>query len=95
MLWEWAKLPKGLRTQCGSDPHGCDAGKKTEGKKRHVLVDTQGLLVHAAVHAAEAQDRDGSVLLMATLFCLCPFLLKLYADSGCTGPKFQAGLARA
>jgi hypothetical protein len=36
----------------------------------------------AAVHAADIQDRDGGVLLMATLFGLFPFLLKLYADSG-------------
>src|SRR5215207_7063802 len=52
------------------------------GKKRHVLVDTQGLLLHALVHAADIQDREGGVLLMATLFGLHPFLLKLYADAG-------------
>jgi transposase len=46
----------------------------------------------AAVHAADIQDRDGGVLLMATLFGLFPFLLKLYADSGYQGPKFQLGL---
>ena len=51
--------------------------------------------MHAVVHAADVQDRDGGVLVMATLFGLYPFLLKLYADSGYTGPKFQAGLARA
>jgi transposase len=50
--------------------------------------------MHAIVHAADVQDRDGGVLLMATLFRAYPFLLKLYADSGYTGPKFQAGLAR-
>jgi transposase len=50
--------------------------------------------MHAAVHAADVQDRDGGVLLMATLFGLYPFLLKLYADSGYAGPKFRAGLAR-
>jgi len=50
--------------------------------------------MHAVVHAADVQDRDGGVLVMATLFGLYPFLLKLYADSGYTGPKFQAGLAR-
>ena len=74
------------------DPSGYDAGKKIKGKKRHVLVDTQGLLMHAIVHAADIQDRDGGVLLMGTLFGLFPFLLKLYADSGYQGPKFQAGL---
>jgi hypothetical protein len=48
----------------------------------------------AIVHAADVQDRDGGVLLMATLFGLYPFLLKLYADAGYQGPKFQQGLAR-
>ena len=52
------------------------------GKKRHVLVDTHGLLLHAIVHAANIQDRDGGVLLMATLFGRHPFLLKLFADGG-------------
>ena len=48
----------------------------------------------AIVHAADVQDRDGGVLLMATLFGLHPFLRKLYADGGYAGPQFQAGLAR-
>jgi hypothetical protein len=74
------------------DPSGYDAGKKVKGKKRHVLVDTQGLLMQAIVHAADVQDRDGGVLLMGALFALYPFLLRLYADSGYAGPKFQAGL---
>ena len=49
----------------------------------------QGLLIKAIVHAADIQDRDGGVLLMATLFGLYPFLLKLYADAGYQGPKFS------
>ena len=73
------------------DPPGYDAGKKIKGKKRHILVDTQGLLMHAIVHAADIQDRDGGVLVMATLFGLFPFLLKLYADGGYQGPEFQRG----
>jgi len=51
--------------------------------------------MHAIVHAADIQDRDGGVLLMATLFGAYPFLLKLHADGGHAGPQFQAGLARA
>ena len=47
------------------DPRGYDAGKKIKGKKRHVLVDTQGLLMHAIVHSADIQDRDGGALLIA------------------------------
>ncbi|WP_298370751.1 IS5 family transposase [Azospirillum sp.] len=76
------------------DPHGFDAGKKIKGKKRHLLVDTQGLVLHAIVHAADSQDRDGGVLVMATLFGMYPFLLKLYADGGYQGPQFQAALKR-
>ncbi len=76
------------------DPSGFDAGKKINGKKRHVLVDTQGLLLCAIVHAADIQDRDGGMMLMGTLFGLFPFLLKLYADGGYQGPKFQEGLGR-
>ena len=74
------------------DPPGYDAGKKIKGKKRHVLVDTQGLLMHAIVHAADVQDRDGGALLMASLFGAFPFLVKLYADAGYQGPQFQSAM---
>ena len=46
----------------------------------------------AIVHAADIQDRDGGVLLMSTLFGMFPFLLRLYADGGYQGKKFQEGL---
>jgi transposase len=46
-------------------------------------------MLHAIVHAADIQDRDGGALVMATLFGLYPFLLKLYADGGYQGPVFQ------
>ena len=76
------------------DRPGFDGGKKIKGKKRHVLVDTQGLLMAALMHAADIQDRNGGVLLMASLFGTYPFLLKLYADGGYQGAKFQQRLAR-
>src|ERR1035437_5903479 len=76
------------------DPNGFDAGKKIKGKKRHLLVDTQGLVLFRSVHAADIQDRDGGVLVMATLFGMYPFLLKLYADGGYQGPQFQCALLR-
>ena len=57
-----------------------------------MLVDTTGLLMHALVHAADIQDRDGGAMLMATLFGLYPFLLKLYADRGYQGPVFQQAM---
>jgi transposase len=76
------------------DPHGYDAGKKVKGKKRHVLVDTHGLLLHAIVTAADVQDRDGGAWLLATLFGLYPFLVKLYADGGYQGPEFRAAVRK-
>lgn len=52
--------------------------------------------MQAIVHAADIQDRDGGVVLMASLFGLFPFLLKLYADGGYQqGPQFQSGMRTA
>lgn len=50
--------------------------------------------MHALVYAADIQDRDGGVVMMATLFGLYPFLLKLYADGGYQGPAFRQGLKK-
>ena len=50
--------------------------------------------MHAIVHAADVQDRDGGALLMASLFGAFEFLIKLYADGGCRGPEFQSAIKR-
>lgn len=50
--------------------------------------------MQAIVHAADVQDRDGGVVLMASLFGLHPFLLKLYADGGYQGPEFRHALKK-
>jgi putative transposase len=76
------------------DPHGFDAGKLIKGKKRHILVDTQGLLLHSLVTSAGVQDRDGGILLLSTLFGMFPFLKKLFADAAYEGPLFHTALAR-
>jgi transposase len=91
--WQPKRQERGKRG-VSIDPCGYDAGKKIKGKKRHLTVDTEGLLLCAIVHAADIQDRDGGILLMSTMFALFPFLLKLYADSGYQGPKFRQGLQR-
>lgn len=41
-------------------PRGYDPGKKIKGRKRHILTDTESNLVHALIHPADIQDRDGA-----------------------------------
>ena len=50
---------KALKKEARIDLMGYDASKKIKGKKRHILVDMLGLLMHAIVHRANIQDRDG------------------------------------
>ena len=76
------------------DPHGFDAGKLIKGKKRHILVDMQGLLLQAIVDSAGIQDRNGGISLLATLCGQFPFLAKLFADSAYSGPIFNTALAK-
>jgi transposase len=76
------------------DPSGFDAGKRVKGKKRHVLVDTLGLLLHALVHPANVQDRDGGILLLSSLADRFPLLQKLFADGAYQGPVFSKALAK-
>ena len=71
---------------------GYDAGKKVKDKKRHILVDTTGLMLHTIVHAADIQGRDGGLMVMGMLFGLYPFLLNLCADGGYQGLKFREAI---
>jgi transposase len=76
------------------DASGFDAGKQVKGKKRHVLVDTLGLLLHAIVHPANVQDRDGGIALLTALAERFPLLAKLFADGAYQGPQFREGVAK-
>src|SRR5260370_31352244 len=53
-----------VKTTERGGPHGYDGGKKVNGRKRHLLVDTMGLLLKVVVHAANLQDREGVKLLL-------------------------------
>jgi transposase len=76
------------------DPSGFDAGKQVKGKKRHLLVDTLGLVLQAIVHPANLQDRDGGILLLTALADRFPLLAKLFADGAYQGPQFRHALAK-
>jgi transposase len=51
-------------------------------------------LLHAIVHPADIQDRDGGVLVLSTLFGMFPFLQKLFADAGYQGPQFADAVVK-
>jgi transposase len=74
------------------DPSGYDAGKKVRGKKRHILVDTLGLLLTARVHPADIQDRDGALPLLREARRLFPFIERIFADGAYQGPATAAAV---
>jgi len=66
---------------------GFDAGKKVKGRKRHILVDTIGLIVNAIVHSASVQDRDGIKTVFQTLEICVSTLKRVWVDQGYSGEK--------
>jgi transposase len=79
-----AQSIKGADTVGGSS-RGYDAGKKVNGRKRHILVDTVGLLLMVAVTAASVQDRDGARPLLGGLRKAFPGVELVFADGGYAG----------
>lgn len=73
---------------------GYDAGKKVKGRKRHILVDTLGLVMAVVVHAANVQDRDGARMVLERVKNRFPRLKKIWADGGYAGQlvEWVAGL---
>lgn len=67
-------------TDRGGAERGFDAGKLTNGRKRHILVDTLGLLLLVVVHSAGTQDRDGARAVLAPLAKRFSKLRKIWAD---------------
>jgi putative transposase len=66
---------------------GYDAGKQVKGRKRHLLVDTEGLVLSVNVHPADSMDRDGVNLLLPTetIHIQFPRLQHVWLDAGYTG----------
>jgi putative transposase len=56
-----------------------------KGRKRHIVVDTLGLVLHCVVHPADVQDRDGAKLVLDQLSERFPRLSKIWADGGYAG----------
>jgi putative transposase len=70
-------------------PRGFDGGKKVSGRKRHVLVDTLGLLLKVVVHPANLHDRLGAKLVLGALGSDWPRLRHIWADQGYAGALRQ------
>jgi putative transposase len=68
-------------------PSGYDGHKNVKGRKRHLLVDTLGLLLSIYVTSADVQDRAGACLLLAGLGPLVPRLKKIWADGAYSGKE--------
>jgi putative transposase len=69
---------------------GFDAGKKVKGRKRHLVVDTLGLLLAVTVTAASVQDRDAAAPVVAQAVTKAPTLKKLYTDAAYGGQCARA-----
>jgi transposase len=81
-----------VKTTEAGGPRGYDAGKKVKGRKRHILTDTNGLLVKAVVHPADVQDRDGAPAVLQAARRLYPWLRHIFADGGYAGDKLARTL---
>jgi putative transposase len=72
-------------TEIGGNKRGYDKGKNVKGRKRHVLVDTMGLILVVIVHSAAIQDRAGARLVLQQLATTFTRLVLIWADGGYTG----------
>ena len=69
-------------TGVGGNERGFDPAKKVEGRKRHLLVDTEGLVLEARVHSARVPDQDGIRLLLEQVRGRFARLSHLWVDAG-------------
>lgn len=68
-------------TEVGGPQRGYDGGKKITGRKRHLLVDTLGLMLAVVVHGADQQDNSGACLVLSTLWEKMKRVQVIFADS--------------
>jgi putative transposase len=71
-----------VKTSSMTSEKGYDGGKKIQGRKRHIVTDTLGLIMAIVIHGAEIQDREGAKLVIGQLRWRFPRLKKILAD-GC------------
>ena len=82
-----------VKTTESGGPRGFDMGKKTKGRKRHIVTDTDGNLLALVTHTADIQDRDGAPGVIAQACESFPDLVHIFADGGYAGDKLKDALA--
>lgn len=78
-----------VRTTEAGGVCGYDAGKKTKGRKRHILTDTIGLMLVLIIQSAGVQDRDGAPEVLRFARFRFPWLRHVFADGGYGGQKLR------
>ena len=76
-----------VKTTESGGPRGYDAGKKVKGRKRQVMVDTDGRGLILEPQPADVQDRDGAPVVLRLSRRLFPFIAKAFADAGYAGDR--------
>lgn len=74
-----------IKSSEGGEARGYDAGKKTTGRKRHLVIDTMGMLLVVVVTAASVQDRDGARTALTRVAARFPTIGLVWADGGYAG----------
>lgn len=76
-------------TLVSAENKGFDAGKKIKGIKRHIMVDTLGLILAVVVHGADVQDRDGAIDVFEKMVESWRKIIKVFADGGYRGKLIE------
>lgn len=82
-----------VKTTESGGPRGFDMGKKTKGRKRHIVTDTDGNLLGLVTHTADIQDRDGAPSVIVQALESHPTLAHIFADGGYAGEKLRDAMA--
>jgi transposase len=78
-----------VKTTEAGGPRGFDMGKKTKGRKRHIVTDTDGNLLGLVTHPADIQDRDGAPDAIKMALESHPSITHIFADGGYAGDKLR------
>ncbi len=82
-----------VKTTALAGVKGYDSAKCIQGRKRHILVDTLGLLMVVVVTAANVPEREGAKLILGSLTGSCKKIRRIWVDGGYHGKAFTQWIA--